>query len=812
MDRGQSACALIALLLVGRFSSTFATTDVRLAGGFSSRRGRVEVRLSNGTWGTVCDDAWDLLDANVVCRQLGFSKATAANLHYGTGDGPILLDQLDCTGQESDLFQCQGNAVGVHDCSHAEDAGVDCANGDVRLVGGPSEMRGRVEVRRYGVWGTVCDDYWDKSDGNVVCRQLGFSQAVATIQTFGGGSGRIFLSNLRCTGSESNLFECPNIHSAAGYGGCSHYEDAGVECVKLSTCGAPPSSSLGSTNFTTSTPGSIALITCNGGYTYRGKQPYRLCSSYGMWSDPVGDCEHRCGPRHAGVNANVAYSTSVYTRYVCWNNATYVTGSRISRCNSSTGQWSGAPYVCQDKDCGTPPAGVKATVEYTTTRVNATASFKCHPHTRRSWGDTQLVCTERSYWRGTTLRCEDILCSRSPTIPQGTASIGGRTIGSVAAIRCDEGYTLNVTDPTLRCENTSSVSASWTGPDARCLPEPPGMIINATGADITVTVQHALRRPNILQYCIVMTPLTPLAEHSNETCQEEPSVVVRRLDTNDVMQLRAYVTTDDNETSEESRGVFVYPEISEPSPDTSPHTSKSSSSAEAGATTTTLNKQNIPSAILVAIVLLVVLVVLFAVTTVVFWRRFRTERERASSKASGWVDSNPLQPIVDSQPEGDTRLFVDANTGTSGQRQRQEGDTNVYTNGASDGNVGRGQEYEDCEPVQIGGDPRWSFADPCLTLNGDMNACSGLKAPRRQSASPERYTRGQGASVFTQRSKETSKDETIANEPYYQSPRPAEEYVQHEPEMRQCLPQGEFSVLPDRQLDEDEPMYVNRPL
>ena len=83
-----------------------------------------------GTWGTVCDYDWDIRDAHVVCRQLGFRYALIAyqGAYYGQGTGPIVLDDVFCTGAESSLFSCSHRGVGNHNCDHSQDAGVRCGN------------------------------------------------------------------------------------------------------------------------------------------------------------------------------------------------------------------------------------------------------------------------------------------------------------------------------------------------------------------------------------------------------------------------------------------------------------------------------------------------------------------------------------------------------------------------------------------------------------------------------------------------------------------------------------------------------------
>ncbi|KAL1275577.1 hypothetical protein QQF64_035200 [Cirrhinus molitorella] len=102
---------------------------LRLRGGEGWCSGRLEV-YNNAVWGSVCDDQWDIRDAQVVCRQLGCGVALRAsrNSVFGAGESVVWLNRVECRGNEIHLWDCPLSLNNHTDCSHKEHAGLTCAD------------------------------------------------------------------------------------------------------------------------------------------------------------------------------------------------------------------------------------------------------------------------------------------------------------------------------------------------------------------------------------------------------------------------------------------------------------------------------------------------------------------------------------------------------------------------------------------------------------------------------------------------------------------------------------------------------------
>jgi len=241
---------------------------VRLVDGRGDYEGNVEIYHMD-KWGSVCDDEWDMREASVVCRQLGYERTyrVTHSSMFGPARRRFWMDNLYCTGEEKNLSSCRFDGWGANDCTSSEAAGVVCLspevtateqttttpkppkkgpltrikdatehNMSIRLAGGRMPEEGRVEVK-FGnsAWGLLCGDGWSIFEAMVVCRQLGLGYANDAIQTdfFGGNASSMVLSGVQCQGNESHLSHC--FHDEMGQISCpGKWENiAAVVCTSV---------------------------------------------------------------------------------------------------------------------------------------------------------------------------------------------------------------------------------------------------------------------------------------------------------------------------------------------------------------------------------------------------------------------------------------------------------------------------------------------------------------------------------------------------------------------------------------------------
>lgn len=243
--------------------------ELRLEDGSDEHSGRLEIKYLD-EWGIICDDDWDINDANVACKMLGYKSADSAYLSYTISDGDrdFFLSNVNCKGNETSLLQCKRDPWGNHNCKAHEVVGIvchvekvcknneftcsegnkcipnsfvcdgdnDCPDGsdekkckvEIKLVGGSSDLVGRVEITRAGMKGSICDDEFGNRDAMVICKMMGHGSGKVIHNIFGNGEGAIWADDLNCIGYENKIQNCPGF--SWGEHDCTHDEDVAVRC------------------------------------------------------------------------------------------------------------------------------------------------------------------------------------------------------------------------------------------------------------------------------------------------------------------------------------------------------------------------------------------------------------------------------------------------------------------------------------------------------------------------------------------------------------------------------------------------------
>ncbi|XP_049326396.1 scavenger receptor cysteine-rich type 1 protein M130 isoform X28 [Astyanax mexicanus] len=216
-------------------TSNTVHSSIRLVGSGGDCAGRLEV-FHSGSWGTVSDELWDIEDAQVVCRRLQCGVALSAPVpvpaRFGSGTGPIWLNEVECEGNEASLWNCRYQLCGEDECGHKDDVGVVCSEyKEIRLTEG---CEGNLEVYYNGTWGNVCVNGMTDETAKLICRELNCgrtgseSWSKARVE-----SAPNWLDNVKCRKHDSTLWHCPS--SSWGENRCDNRNE--VACITCSENG-----------------------------------------------------------------------------------------------------------------------------------------------------------------------------------------------------------------------------------------------------------------------------------------------------------------------------------------------------------------------------------------------------------------------------------------------------------------------------------------------------------------------------------------------------------------------------------------------
>ncbi|KAM9359748.1 scavenger receptor cysteine-rich type 1 protein M160-like [Symphorus nematophorus] len=185
--------------------------SVRLLNGTSLCSGRLEVK-TNRSWSSMCEDDFDLQDAEVVCRELGCGAPSALlGALYGDVEAPVWSKAFQCEGSESALLDCGGYDSERTSCSSGKAAGLTCSGPDnIRLVGEISRCAGALEMKNQGEWRPVAewDHEWHLKSAAAVCKPLGCGSAVAATITDDPLDRFVWWIKSSCVQSASAPVEC----------------------------------------------------------------------------------------------------------------------------------------------------------------------------------------------------------------------------------------------------------------------------------------------------------------------------------------------------------------------------------------------------------------------------------------------------------------------------------------------------------------------------------------------------------------------------------------------------------------------------
>ncbi|XP_031674558.1 sushi domain-containing protein 1 isoform X6 [Oncorhynchus kisutch] len=216
---------------------------------------------------------------------------------------------------------------------------------------------------------------------------------------------------------------------------------------KAIDCGQPPSALNAVQLSATGTHyGSVAKFGCSEGFFWKSGENSSVCGAESVWKGPSLVCEEvDCGLPPALPHSVMLWdqSTRIGSEVVYQCNSGYynVGEGNVSICTAN-GQWDKSALLCAEITCGDPPIlPHTGQVWNGSTNPGSTVLFYCKGGFYREGGGNISQCTRDGYWTKATLSCKEVDCSSPPALPHSVMLWDQSTrIGSEVVYQCNSGY------------------------------------------------------------------------------------------------------------------------------------------------------------------------------------------------------------------------------------------------------------------------------------------------------------------------------------------------------------------------------------
>ncbi|XP_051277732.1 sushi domain-containing protein 1 isoform X2 [Dicentrarchus labrax] len=221
---------------------------------------------------------------------------------------------------------------------------------------------------------------------------------------------------------------------------------------------------------TGTTYSSVAMFGCDEGFVWSSGDNSSVCGADGLWRGPTMVCEEvDCGSPPALPHSHMLWNKSsrigTEVLYQCNSGYHNVGKGNVSICTAS-GQWEKPSVLCQETLCGHPPI-IESTEQVwnSTSTPGSTVLYFCKEGFYNKGGHNISICNKNGQWTPPTLLCQEILCGDPPILPHtGQVWNGSSAPGSTVTYYCKTGFYHNEGNNISLC----TINGYWTKPNISC--------------------------------------------------------------------------------------------------------------------------------------------------------------------------------------------------------------------------------------------------------------------------------------------------------------------------------------------------------